>query len=42
LALPVKKGQRRSPVEGEGNCRALLYEKIILLAKLSFVLSLWL
>lgn len=36
ITLPVKKGQRRSPVEGEGNCRALLYEKIFLLAELKF------
>ena len=36
MTLPVKNGQRRSPVEGEGNCRALLYEKIFLLAKFKF------
>ena len=40
FTLPAKNGQRRSPVEGEGNCRALLYEKIILLALLNRFLNL--
>lgn len=31
--LESKKGQRRSPVEGEGNCWALFYEKNYLVSE---------